>query len=301
MSRIHEALQQAERERHLRGGAAPPSSVETGAPDVPEADALVLAPPSPEESPLLTYEHLLARIPHAEWKVDGKRLVVWGAHEARGVLEQFRTLRARLYQLRGTMKLQTLVLASAVPGEGKTFMAANLAATFARQRGRRVLLIDADVRRPSLQAILGAPQEPGLADYLKGDCDEYAIMQQGPVEGLIFIPGGRVPSHPSELIASQRLKTLIDRLAPCFDWVLIDTPAAVPMADASIVANHADGVLLVVKAAGTPRELAAKARDEFRRPVVGVVLNSVAQNEGYGYYYYSSTYDNEPKHSNSGR
>src|SRR5205085_4445416 len=206
---------------------------------------------------------------------DARHLLTFGGHGPGAVLEEFRTLRARLYQMRGNMRLKKLVLASALPGEGKSFMAANLAATFVRQRGRRVLLIDADVRRPSQHTIFGAPQEPGLSDYLKGDCDEFSIVQQGPIDNLSFIAGGKLMSQPAELIASPRLKALIVKFAPCFDWVIIDKPAAVTMADASIIANQADGVLLVVKSAGTPRDMATRARDEFRQPIVGVVLNSV--------------------------
>ena len=127
-----------------------------------------------------------------------------------------------------------------------------------------------------------------LSDYLRGECDEFTAIQRGPIENLYFMAGGTTAEQPAELVASSRFGALLDRVTPWFDWVLIDTPAAVPMADASIVAAHADGVLLVVQAETTQRDMAQRAKECFRqRPVVGVVLNQVHDQQAYNSYTYS--------------
>jgi len=193
MSRIHEALQRAEQDRQSQGQAQTPATAVARAMEVEAVQPLPVAVPAPAtDLDELTFERLQPRIRQMVWKPDPLRLLTFGGQGPGAVLEEFRTLRARLYQMRGNMRLKKVCMASALPGEGKTFMAANLAATFVRQRGRRVLLVDADIRRPSQHEIFGAPQDPGLADYLKGDCDEFAIVQQGPLENLCFIAGGSV-------------------------------------------------------------------------------------------------------------
>ena len=104
--------------------------------------------------------------------------------------EQFRTLRSRLYQIRGNQSLRTLLVTSSVPGEGKTFVAANLAQAIVRQPDRRVLVIDADLRCARLHMLLGAPISPGLSDYLRGEADEMAVIQHGQEGNMCFIAGG---------------------------------------------------------------------------------------------------------------
>ena len=184
-------------------------------------------------------------------------------HPAAGA-EQFRTLRSRLYRLRETRKLQTLLVTSATAAEGKSYVASNLAQAFARQQGRRVLLVDADFRCPQLHVRLGAPTSPGLSDYLQGKATEMSIVQHGSKDGLYFIPAGARVSDPSELVSSDRLKVLFAHMTPAFDWTIIDAPPVLPVSDASTLAELCDGVLLVVRAAHTPFAAAQKACAEFR-------------------------------------
>ena len=125
--------------------------------------------------------------------------------------EEFRTLRSRLYHLREKMKLKTVLVTSALPKEGKSFTAANLAQVLVRQQGRRVLLIDADLRAPRLHLMLGASAGPGLSDYLQEKSDEFSIMQRGPMENLFFIPGGTGIEDPAESVGSGRLKVFLER------------------------------------------------------------------------------------------
>jgi capsular exopolysaccharide synthesis family protein len=203
--------------------------------------------------------------------------------------EEFRTLRSRLYQVREKRPLKTILVGSALPAEGKSFVSANLAQTLARQHGRRVVLLDCDLRRSRLHESFGTSSEPGVTDYLRGDADEFSILQRGPMENLAFIPGGSTISNPAELIGNGRLELLIKRLGEVFEWVIIDSPPAVPVSDASLIGHFCDGILLVVLAAKTPFDLAQRARHEFRNmPLLGVVLNRVQPGSTYVSYYYGA-------------
>jgi protein-tyrosine kinase len=300
MSRIHDALMRAQQERALTEVATPerapvPASAEASvAVDVAPPPVEMYVESTPQSPPAvasngnLTYELLASRSTQHSWRIGAGK----GLSEVDGTspgLEEFRALRTRLYQLRGTMPLKVVLIASALPGEGKTFISANLAQIMVRQRGRRALLIDGDLRIPRLHKEFETAVSPGLTEYLKGEADEAAIMQRGPVNGLLFIPGGRNATNPAELLAGNGLRRLLDRVGHCFDWIFIDSPAALPIADASVLAGVCDGVLMVVKAAETPFDLAQKARQEFAHSrVVGVVLNRVASKSSYTSYYYQS-------------
>jgi protein-tyrosine kinase len=203
--------------------------------------------------------------------------------------EQFRTLRSRLYQLRGNQQFKVLLITSAMSGEGKTVVAGNLAHALVRQADRRVLIIDTDLRRSQLHLFLGAQAAPGLTDYLRGEADERAIIQYSREQNLCFIPGGNDIPNPSELLSNGRLKTLLDRVRPLFEWVIVDSTPHLPVADASIVADYCDALLLVVRAGTTPSALVQKTCQELQgRKIVGVVLNAVEEDAlTYGYYYSS--------------
>jgi len=156
-----------------------------------------------------------------------------------------------------------------------------------RQEGRRALLIDGDLRAARLHVTLGTSASPGLSEYLMGEADELGIMQRGAMENLFFIPAGSSTSNPAELIANGRLKLLLDRVETLFDWIIIDTPPAVPVSDAGLMANHCDGVLMVVRSNVTPSDIARKARSEFEdKLLLGVVLNGVKSSRtAYSRYY----------------
>jgi protein-tyrosine kinase len=190
--------------------------------------------------------------------------------------EEFRTLRSRLNLVRERQGIRKLLVTSPLPEEGKTFVAANLAQVMLWQREHQVLLIDADLRASRLQAVLGAPAAPGLSDYLSNEADEFSIIKQRePVTNFFFIPAGKPAPNASELLGNGRLKLLLERLAPAFDWIMI--------------AELCDGVLLVVQAGTTPIDLAQMAYKDFRdRRFLGVVLNRARRGSTYGYdnYYY---------------
>lgn len=201
--------------------------------------------------------------------------------------EVFRTLRTRLYQIRGVQPLRTVLITSALPGEGKTFITSNLAQSIIRQRERRVLLIDGDLRLSRLHDALGAPNEPGLSDFLLGEADENSVLQRGSDDNLFLIAGGKSISNPTELLANGRLERLLSKLAPAFDWILIDSPPAIPVSDSTILARYCDGILMVVRSRLTPFDLAQKACQEFSEKIlVGAVLNRADYSQSYGRYDY---------------
>ena len=298
MSRIHEALKKAEEQRAAsQGGGAELLATEematTAVPDLPPA---TLGPPTsanggrPQLDKFSSVDALLERCAINNWEPDLKTMLFLGTEEKGYGTEQFRTLRSRLNQMRERQPLKKLLVTSALPKEGKTFVAANLAQVVARQPGHRALLIDADLRGPRLHLALGTSSAPGLSDYLSGEADEFSVMQRGQVENLFFIPSGRGISNPAELVGNGRLQSLLKRVEPLFDWIIIDSPPAVPVSDASLLANSCDGVLMVVRSDATPFDIARKARQEFsEKHLVGVVLNGIeASSTPYSEYYYSA-------------
>jgi len=138
--------------------------------------------------------------------------------------------------------------------------------------------------------MLGTTSSPGLADYLEGKCDEFAVMQRGAVENLFFIPSGHEISDPAELVANGRLQVLMQRVETLFDWIILDSPPAVPVSDASVLATACDGVLMVVRSNSTPIDMAQRARQEFPdKALVGVVLNGIDSDaKNYTRYYYDA-------------
>jgi capsular exopolysaccharide synthesis family protein len=242
-----------------------------------------------------TFDTLLARCTQGEWKPDPKTMLFFNQEDNAIGTEQFRTLRARLYQMREKVPLKKILVSSALPKEGKSFVAANLAQVLVRQHGRRVLLIDGDLRVARLHVALGTTSAPGLGDYLLGEIDEFSIMQRGPLENLFFIACGRTVAQPAELIANGRLKMLMQRVESLFDWIIVDSPPAVPVSDANQLANFCDGVLMVVRSNATPYDSAQKARQEFAgKTMVGVVLNGITRADSYAKYYYE-VYEKTPQ------
>jgi protein-tyrosine kinase len=297
MSHICEALKRAEAERTLIGAAAEAKTADSLATQTGLSDEAVgqaarinsrhrwdSASPTSGNLPL---DELRRRCAKPVWKRDPESVVFCGEQSLSPCAEQFRTLRSRLYRLRRERHLRTLLVTSTVPEEGKTFVTLNLGQAIACQHEQRVLLIDADLRASSLHVPLGAPSSPGLADFLRGEADEYSIIQAGAQNNLFFIPAGRPVSNPAELLSNMQLRGLLDQLGPAFDWVILDAPPVLPVSDAGVLAGLCDGVLFVVRAGSTAFDLAQMACQEFRgRNLVGIVLNRVEEREAYGAYSY---------------
>ncbi len=295
MSRIHEALKRAAQERSTQLAAGLEVPVAEVAAESPRFETVVSVPrPATPRGVAAAgkvvasgYEELIMRCCHPEWRLDPLNSVFQNPKVGQGVSERFRALRSRLYQIAGVRTLRRLLVTSSVASEGKTFVSTNLAQSIVQQPDMRVLLVDADIRASRLHSTLGAPNRPGLSDYLRGEADEFEVIQKGMEANLCLIPGGSQVSNPSELLLSDRMKHLLEFAAPIFDWVIIDSPPALPVPDASILAGLVDGVLLVVKAGSTHVAIAEKTAAEFHgNDLLGVVLNQVERSESYGGYYY---------------
>lgn len=294
MSRIHEALKKAAQERssQVAAGTVPDLADVAAGFESPCGGKTYVGKPTfhsaraSEGSSFLGFDDLLQRCAHPNWHLDSRMNVFLRADEGRIGRERFRTLRSRLYQIAATRPLKRVLVTSSVPAEGKTTVAANLAHSIMCQPDRRVLLIDADLRSSRMHQLLGAPSAPGLTDYLRGKAEKDAVIQNGLEGNLCFIPGGGEVSNPSELLLSDRMKKLLDLVTPLFDWIILDSPPALAVHDASSLADLCDGVLFVVKAGATDHQLAEKASSEFlKKNLLGVVLNSVEKDESYGEYY----------------
>ncbi len=204
--------------------------------------------------------------------------------------EAFRQLRTNLQFVHVGSPVHVLVVTSSVADEGKSTTAANLAILYA-ETGRRVLLIEGDMRKGRIAEYLGLEQAVGLSDVLAGNADVLEVLQTWNAAGLTVLLGGSVPPNPSELLGSPDMATLLGQLRDMFDVIVLDTPPLLPVTDAVVAATLADGVLLVVRQGKTSRsQVAASVRSlqAVDARVVGAVLSMVRKrsgnNEGYGYY-----------------
>jgi capsular exopolysaccharide synthesis family protein len=299
MSRIHDALKKAEREKaasdNLKEGAARSRTFSFGNPGdngaLRHAGGNLSNPEKRrvQETPqgLALIRELEERCPPRSWQPDPKNMLFVNGQDHVLGTEEFRTLRSHLYLIRDRQPLQRLLITSPLPQDGKTFVAANVAQVIARQPDCKVLLIDGDLRLPRLHHSLGAPLTPGLSDFLMEETDMFSIVQRGPLNNLFFIPAGTTISNSSEILGLGGLQLLVERLAPAFDWIILDSPPAIPVSDAEMMADVCDGVVIVIRAGVTPYDLAQKACRSFRkRGLLGIVLNGADTREGYGYKYY---------------
>jgi capsular exopolysaccharide synthesis family protein len=203
------------------------------------------------------------------------------------ISEAYRTLRTNLQFSSLDKPIRTLVVTSPAPDEGKSTTVANLAVTMA-QGGRRTILVDCDLRRPSLHELLGLAQEPGLTDLLLEDDGRPALQETG-VEGLQFLSSGPLPPNPADMLGSNKIDQMIALLAEQADVVLFDAPPVIAVADATILGVKVDGVLLVVSAGKTRREHAERAKEMLEKAnvrIVGAALtNAAKEDSGVGDYY----------------
>ena len=207
--------------------------------------------------------------------------------------EAFKSIRTNVLFSSADEGMRTVVVTSAGPGEGKSVVAGNMAMALA-QAGQRVLLIDADMRRPRVHEIFGGEQEPGLSNVLAGNAKTSEAVRKSKTAGLWLLPAGHIPPNPAELLGSRRYTDFIASLGVHFDWVILDTPPVMVVADSSIVANQSSGVIFVVRADHTSKHAVRAAAEQLESAnahLVGTVLNAVdlVRNP----YYYSAYYRKE--------
>jgi succinoglycan biosynthesis transport protein ExoP len=224
--------------------------------------------------------------------VDGTYPLLSGGVPA-GFSEAFRTLRTNVLFSSAEKGARTLVVTSTGPREGKSLVSGNLAVALA-QAGQRVLLIDADLRKPAVHLIFRIGQEPGLSNVMVGSAKASEAVVEPGIEGLWVMAAGRIPPNPAELLGSQRFEELLASLKAHFDWIILDTPPVMAVTDTALVAHHATGVVFVVRADTTSRHAARRALDQLEQVgarFVGGVLNRVDLQRNA--YYYSQYYRHE--------
>ena len=340
MSRIYDALQRAESERkaeqqdatvavadsvpvvpdrvpdrdHARRQDYPVATERFTAPSAAESEREVRAqrPPAfPHAAPSSedrTDAFDLNQIAARPWSLSLNHLP---ALLDRGpAVEQFRSLRSRLFELRDIKPLKTILVTSGLPQEGKSFVATNLALSLARHKSSKVLLIDGDMRRYTLHQLLGCQSHPGLADYLAGKAKPAEILQRPEVSdelstgtstglspetkstvkaalaNLAFVAGGNGGDKAADLSGSPRFAELLHLAAPHFDWIVVDSSPVLPVSDAVNLSRSCDGVLLVAREGVTKFKVAQRAQSELKAAnILGFVLNAVHKAPEVGSYY----------------
>ena len=289
--------------------AEPPAAAPTTAP-TPALTIVKSAPPATESKPAKTARTAKAAAPvpllrrpaelradapiHADPELAGKLIGTPGVPF--GCIEQYRKLGATLHHIQVERGIKVLMVSSAVASEGKTLTSTNIALTLSESYGKRVLIIDANLRRPTLHQIFNLPNLTGLSDALRSERDRTLPLTQV-ASRLSALTAGRPDADPMSSLTSPRMQRIVQEAAALFDWVIIDTPPAGLLPDAKLITQLAEAAVLVVRAGRAPVQLVMQAVEALGRDrIVGVVLNGVNQASSaaapyYGYGYYSGGYD----------
>ena len=200
--------------------------------------------------------------------------------------EKFRFLGISLQNLRRERPLKKVLITSTIPQEGKSTVSANLACTLAKRTQQRTLLLEGDVRRPSLSQLFGLGRVSGICECLQGEHSLLTSIYHLEGPGFWFLPAGSAPKHPLELMQSGRLSAAMDQLAAWFDWIIIDSPPVMPLADTSVWMRLADGILLVVRQGITEKGHLKSGLEVLERgKIIGAVLNGSNRPAQTDYYY----------------
>lgn len=204
------------------------------------------------------------------------------------IAEQFRTIRTNIQFSNVDEELQSMIVTSSGPAEGKSTTTANLSVVIAQQ-GKRVLLIDADLRKPTVHYTFRTENHIGLSNVLTRQSSLEEAVTATAQDKLWVLPSGPIPPNPSELLGSKGMKTLLEQAKDEYDVIIIDTPPVLAVTDAQVLANLADGVVLVVSSGKTEMDAAKKAKElleSAKAKILGVVLNNKKVQDSQYYYYY---------------
>lgn len=207
------------------------------------------------------------------------------------ISEAYRMVRTNVQFTNIDSNITSIVVTSPTLGEGKSTTVANLATIFA-QAGKRVIIVDCDLRKPTQHDIFGIKQLEGLTTALLGEKPLASIIVKTCIEGLDVLPAGPIPPNPAEILSSNLVKSLFEELESYYDVVLVDTPPLLAVTDAAILAGFLDGTILVLSSGGVKKDLAIQARENLlkvKANILGAVLNKVTS-ETSGYYYYNQYY-----------
>jgi capsular exopolysaccharide synthesis family protein len=219
---------------------------------------------------------------------DTRRLVVHDDPKAVSS-EAFRTLRTNLQFASPDAKLETILITSSVPAEGKSTVCSNLAVSIV-QTGKDVILVDCDLRKPTVHKAFGLNNAVGLTSVLTGQVAVEDALQKTHCEGLSVLTAGPLPPNPTELLQSNVMQEVLKKLKLMGDQVLLDAPPVLPVADSMILSTYVDGVVLVIASRQVPREIALRAKELLQNTnarLLGVVLNQVRYSSDGDQYYYN--------------
>ena len=206
------------------------------------------------------------------------------------ISEQYRTVRTNLqFAVAGDQPLRSMAVVSSGPGEGKSTSSANLAVVFA-QAGRRVLLVDADMRKATVHKTFGLSNEVGLSNLVSGQQSASSVIQPSGVDNLSVMTAGPTPPNPAELLNSHRMNVVIEELYQMFDLIVFDLPPVMTVADGLIMASKTDGTVVVIREGVTRKDSIIEAKNRLiqaKARILGVIYNGVEQMNESSYYYYS--------------
>lgn len=305
MGRIAEALRKAERERQeaMESASCAPA-VATAEPESPPAAASYATPPPVVEDQAPPGEPLQAVHP-VRLPSEGMSDALVAYYDSSSMIaEQYRSLRTRLLSMNPNNDPRILAITSAVPREGKSVTAANLAMILAEVKHLRVMVIDGDFRRSSLAQLLNQKASPGLADVLRGAATYGEVVQSTPLTNLFFIAAGKKgESSAAEILSSERMTSVFRKIQSRYDYVIVDTPPATTVTDVGIIGQLCHAVLMVIRMNRTPGPLVHRAVRMLQVnniPVAGCILvGNDERSVRYGYYpyyhYYKDYYGKDAK------
>lgn len=248
----------------------------------PTVDMPTVAAAPAREAQQQPLSGILAKFPTLQVRPDPSSRIVAVTEPQSLAAEKFRFLGVRLRQLQKTRTLKKILVTSTIPEEGKSMVSANLATVLHRKQ--RVLLVDGDLRRPVLAKQFGLGRLPGIAEWLQGDRRELTNIYQLDPMGIWLFPAGDPPTNPLELMSSAILSELMKKLSELFDWIIVDSPPLLPLADTTVWSRVTDGTLLVARVGKTEKAQLLRGLDVVKKSdLIGVVLNS-SEHSDHDYY-----------------
>jgi capsular exopolysaccharide synthesis family protein len=264
----------------LKGDASCPP------PTVPQAAAAVEAPVDADLSVDDKYLDAFSQFQSLQVVVPSQNRLVCLTDNESLAAEKFRYLGVRLQHLRRDRPLKKVLITSTIPAEGKSMVAANLACTLARRTQQKTLLLEGDLRRPSLSQLFGLERIPGISEWLQAENSLMTSIYYLEGPGLWILPAGSAPKNPLELLQSGKLSALMDQLTAWFDWIIIDSPPVLPLADTSVWMRVADGILLVARQGTTEKRQLQRGLEALEpKKLIGALLNGSKNATRSDYYY----------------
>jgi protein-tyrosine kinase len=296
MSRVHDALRKM--------GAIPPPEAPPQAAEAGGASSVLTAPPpvraaSQISKPTVPVElqGLLERVQSIPMTLSPDASLIDATRPSEAPTEEFRSLRTRLNHLQSLQPIQTVVVTSPSPAEGKSFTAANFAIAQAQLEGNAVLLADFDLRRPVVHNLFQAERSPGVTEYLQGKVTLEQVIKRVEGTNLYILPAGEAVINPLELLNLPEVKLMLDRLPSLFNWVILDTPPLLFAADANLLSTLCHGTIMVVRMGSTTIDTVTRAMQSLcQNNMLGIVVNGANRGELYNKYtYYHSYYYAKPE------